>query len=427
MRLLKEEDGQTLVLVAAFMGLVMFGFLAIAVDVGSLFHARRMAQSAADAAALAAAEEEAYGNSGNESAVADGMAQLNGFDTTLATNPATVTIGTPTAGNYSGSTAYIQAVVSKPISTFFLSAFNGNRTVTVAARAVAGGGQDSPTCICLESPTGAGLTMSNGSKISAPHCGATVDSSGSNAVGLIGGANLSALSLGTVSNTWDDSSNINNGGSIASSTKVVQKIPTTCGPTMPAAPTYNSSQCSADPITLQTGGGTRYTVGPGSSYGTTQTGNVICYNSLTVNGNGDTVTLNPGTYVINGGYLTFDNGTNGGGTGVTFYLTGSASMVIQNGANAQLSAPTSGTYSGILVYQAASDTAALSIQGGSTVSLSGNIYAPGAALTLGNGSGTTVNAAVVAQSLTMNGGGTLASTAGQNLGTLNISVSKLVE
>jgi hypothetical protein len=146
-----------------------------------------------------------------------------------------------------------------------------------------------------------------------------------------------------------------------------------------------------------------------------------------VNGNGDTVTLNPGTYVINGGYLTFDNGTNGGGTGVTFYLTGSASMVIQNGANAQLSAPTSGTYSGILVYQAASDTAALSIQGGSTVSLSGNIYAPGAALTLGNGSGTTVNSDVVAQSLTMNGGGTLDSTAGQNLGTLNISVSKVVE
>jgi hypothetical protein len=146
-----------------------------------------------------------------------------------------------------------------------------------------------------------------------------------------------------------------------------------------------------------------------------------------VNGNGDTVTLNPGIYVINGGELHFESGTNGGGTGVFFYLVGAANLVIDNGANVNLSAPTSGTYSGVLVYQASGDTAALSVQGGSSASFNGNIYAPSASITLGNGSGSTFNSAIVAQSLTMNGGGTLTSSSTANLGTLNLTVAKIVE
>jgi len=42
--------------------------------------------------------------------------------------------------------------------------------------------------------------------------------------------------------------------------------------------------------------------------------------------------------------------------------------------------------------------------------INGAIYAPLAAINLGNGSGTTVNANIVGNTLTMNGGGTLAAT-----------------
>jgi hypothetical protein len=38
-----------------------------------------------------------------------------------------------------------------------------------------------------------------------------------------------------------------------------------------------------------------------------------------------------------------------------------------------------------------------------------------------------VDADIVAQSMTMNGGGTLTSTANSNLGTLNISVAKVTQ
>jgi hypothetical protein len=286
--------------------------------------------------------------------------------------------------------------------------------------------------------------MSNNSSFTGNSCGLTVDSSSSNAIGIVGSASVCAQSLGTVSSSWDNSNNVNNSGSICSATKVVQGITTACAPAMPVVPV--DASCSADPFTLVSGGGVHYTAGPNSTYGTTQGGNTVCYTGLTVNGNGDTVTLNPGIYVINGGTLHFESGTNGGGNGVFFYLTNGANMVIDNGANVNLvaggnteagggTAPTTGIYNNILVYQDpggspatdSGDSQPISIQGGASAYFDGAIYAPLSALTLGNGSGSNVDADIVAQSLTMNGGGALTSTANSNLGTLNISVAKVTQ
>jgi len=322
----------------------------------------------------------------------------------------------------------VQAVVSKPIPTIFLQVFKpGTNTLTVSATATADEGQSSPTRICLEGTSGEDLNMSNGSSISAPNCGVTVDSSGSNAIGMVGGTSLTAQTLGTVSSTWDNSGNISGGSSIASSTKIVKGITTSCGPAMPTAPTYGT--CRADPG----GTSTSFTAGPSSSSGT------ICYQSLTLGSNNTSDTLNPGTYVITG-YLTFNSGTGGhsnlGGNGVFFYLTGTASLTIQNSANVNLvagglqtsggaTAPTVGNYSGILFYQAASDTQAVTVDGGSNAYMQGNFYAPSAAVTLNNGTTSTTNGDVVAKTLTMAGGGKLLSSPGSNLGTLNIGVAKL--
>ena len=88
------ERGQTTLVMALFMATFLCGFIALGIDVESLFHAKRMAQAAADAAAMAAAEEASNGTTA-EQAAANAMAKLNGFDTTLATNPATVTLSAP--------------------------------------------------------------------------------------------------------------------------------------------------------------------------------------------------------------------------------------------------------------------------------------------------------------------------------------------
>jgi len=429
MKLVKDESGQTLVLVAAFMALAAVGFLALAIDVGAKFGQKRMAQAAADAAALAAAEEASAGAASNEQAVANAMAKMNGFDTTLAKNPATVTLSTPSTGNFAGS-AYIQATVSRPIATGFMAAFSSAfSTLTVSASAIAGGGQTSQTCICLEAGSGETLNMSNNSKLNASGCGVVDDSSSAGAIQIVGSANVTALSIGTVSTNWDNGTYINNGGSVTSS-HIVQGIGS-CAPTMPAAPSY--SNCVADP-----GGayGT-FTFGPASA------SSAICYNALTVGANGSTCTLNPGIYVINGGVLHFESGSGGysnlGGNGVFFYLIGGASLVIDNGANVNLvsggstesgggTAPTVSSYNGVLLYQAASDTSTVSIQGGSNSYFSGSLYAPGAAMNLANGSTLNLNGGIVASSLTMAGGGTFITRATTNEGSLSLGGSpKLVQ
>jgi hypothetical protein len=426
-----RESGQATAVLVLFLGTVMLGFMGFALDVGYFFHERRMAQAAADGAALIAAEESGYGNTSNMQGAANAVATLNGFNTSATTNPATVVLTTSTTGAYSSSggsapSGWVQATVSQPVSGIFLSAFDhASTTLTISATAIAGTGTTSTTCVCLEGTSGMDLNLSNGTKLQTNSCGITVNSSSSNAVGVVGGSTLSALTLGSVSPNWDTSSNVNNGGSVTSTTKVVEGLANGCSPSLPAVPVDTS--CSVDPFTKISNGGSSYTVGPGSSYGTTQGGNTICYNSLTIGANGDTVTLNSGIYVINGGTLHFESQKNLGGSGVIFYLENGASLVLDNGANISLTAPTSGTYQGVLFYQAPSDTNAISLQGGSSSTISGSILAPGAALTIGNGSASAVSSAIVASTLTMNGGGTLTATATSNLGSMSLSGSRLVQ
>jgi Flp pilus assembly protein TadG len=445
LKILRDERGQTTILMAIMMGTFLFGFVAMGIDVEYLFHAKRQAQAAADAAAVAAAEELSSGNSLNVPAVANAMAKLNGFDTTLATNPATVTPSYPTSGNFDGSTSswvagtYVQIVVSKPIQTFFMGILNHRSTVTVSATSVAGGGLSAPTCVCLEGTTGMNLNMSNGSALNATGCSLTLDSSSNNAAQVVGGASLKAISIGSVSSNWWQtpvygySPNVNNGGT-TNSTRIVQGVQTACGPAVPAAPAFNGTQCTADPASKYQGGAP-FSVGPGADpkYTTTQGGTLACYSSLTVGDNGKAVNLLPGIYVINGGTLHFESGSGGasnsGGNGVVFYLTGNANLVIDNGANINLAAATSGTYSGTVILQDPGDTKALSIQGGSSTSLNGTIFAPAAAVNLGNGSNLSISAAIVASSLNLTGGGTTTMTkpATAALGTLNISVARLTQ
>ena len=426
----RGEAGQTTVVMALFLGTFLFGFLAFAVDVQYLFHAKRLAQAAADAAALAAAEESMYGISAEQSA-ANAMAKANGFDPAASVNPATVTLTAPTTGVYSGSSGYVQAIVTKPVPTFFINVLNHQPTFTIAARAVAAANQTSPSCICLEAASGTGLSLANGSNLNATSCGVAVNSSSSNAITVWGSAVLNVQNLSTVSTTWNNSSNIKSASSISPSTKIIQGIAAACSPSLPPAPTYDATQCTDDPYKHYHSGNSVYTVGPGAAYTNTQAGNVVCYNSLSVGFNSDSVTLNPGIYVINGGTLQFNNGSNGyanlGGDGVMFYLTNGANVTMANGTNVSLTAPSSGTYSGILFYQDPADANALNIQASASTTFNGSIYAPGAELDVSNGSGSSVNADIVAKSLYLSGSGTLNSTPQTNLGTLNGTVARLVE
>ena len=111
-----------------------------------------------------------------------------------------------------------------------------------------------------------------------------------------------------------------------------------------------------------------------------------------------------GVYIV-GGNLTLTGSGTISGSGVTFYTEGSSSVA--GGSNLSLTAPTSGSYSGVLFFQARNDVNSLTVAGGSGTIVQGILYAPAAAVTLSGGStGAAMSLDIVSDTLTVTGNGT---------------------
>jgi Flp pilus assembly protein TadG len=131
---------------------------------------------------------------------------------------------------------------------------------------------------------------------------------------------------------------------------------------------------------------------------------------------GPTVHLNPGTYVIRNGGFIVSAGATLEGTNVTIVLAGSSSSTyFQNagGANIDITAPTSGPFSGILMTQTEDSSPSPhenTITGGGDMKFSGIIYLPLQPLSIeGNGEiGDTANQfAIMADTIHVQGTGLL--------------------
>ena len=190
MRNLRDESGQVLVLTALSM-MLMLGFMGFATDVGQLFHAKRGFQAAVDDAAIAGALAYKYDAQKGKSAASDiqGAAstamKLNGVSgvTVTTSYSSSVTSSTlavmspPADGPNAGTTGFVEAILTVPQSTTFMSLF-GFSTVNVMTRAVAGpSGQNSKACIYVLNPTGAQQMYMGGKfTVNAPGCGITINS-----------------------------------------------------------------------------------------------------------------------------------------------------------------------------------------------------------------------------------------------------------
>ncbi len=147
------------------------------------------------------------------------------------------------------------------------------------------------------------------------------------------------------------------------------------------------------------------TVSSGCTNNVDLTGNVTetispgCYTEISATGN-TILTLNAGTYIVDGSFgLTGNSSITG--TGVTLILLGSSSLT--GNVSLDLTAPTSGTYDGILIDQPSSNTDPLTFTGNASSTLEGVIYAPDAAVTLTGNSGSNFYTDFVVGSLTLTG------------------------
>jgi hypothetical protein len=107
---------------------------------------------------------------------------------------------------------------------------------------------------------------------------------------------------------------------------------------------------------------------------------------LSVSGNG-TVTFNSGNYIIDGGTVNFSGNGTVTASGVTFFLNKQIqstypTMSVAGTVNFTLTAPTTGTYKGIAVYQSRSAPSGTNtINGSSGANVTGALYFPNQALT----------------------------------------------
>jgi Flp pilus assembly protein TadG len=380
---LGNERGSVLVLTAVWMALLL-GFLAFASDMGMLLIQRRMAQTAADAAAIAGNAEINWASSDGTTvtAAAQAAAAENGF--TNGSNGVTVTVNDPPlSGPYTGNSSYVEVIVQRNVPTFFLNLLNQN-TMTVSARAVSGMGGDQG-CVDTLGTSGYGILITGSSTVDLPGCSLMVNSSSSTAVYGTGTTSVTASQIGIVG-----------GYSVAGG---VSPTPVTINPV-------------ADPLaylpqpTVPSGCSSSLTYG-GSSTASATYG---CFTGIALS-HGATLSLGPGLYVINGDVSVVGDAVLSG-SNVTIYTTGS--ITVSNSATVSLTAPTTGTYNGILFFQSRTDSSADSLTGNVAPAIQGIFYAPDASMTITGSSSANIYASFVVSSLTLTGNTTI-----KSYGTIN--------
>lgn len=127
-KLVKNEDGQALILVTLLM-VVLLGFAALVVDLGTLYVTKAKLQNAADAAALAGAQDLPTASTAENTAIT--YAGKNGVKSSSGD---TVTTTAP----YNSDSTKIEVVCTRTVKNYFVGVLGPKfATTDVSARAVA--------------------------------------------------------------------------------------------------------------------------------------------------------------------------------------------------------------------------------------------------------------------------------------------------
>jgi len=346
MRLFRNEEGQTLVITALLMCILM-GFMALAIDMGVTFKTQRTVQTQADAAVIAAALCATYGGQfctrfgGTDvGSVANGAATANG----MASN-ATISVAPAVYGQH--LSGYYEVIIKQPSATPFVGTFAGlfaggssagYNPMNVGARAVAGLVPGTTCLYVLNKTADKSLYVKGAAQITAPHCSIQVNSNSPSAVCTTGnsatidsGQILVVGSQGSGGNCNQTQNNVQSGGGSANDPLADMTMPDTgCG----AGNTFGfgggasvTLSQSGSTITLtNTGTGATKTVtsAPYSPGGAgTPSVNVACFSDTNVK-----LTSSLGTTSTTNSAWVFQHGLNVAGSS---FLTINGTTEIQDG------------------------------------------------------------------------------------------------
>ncbi|HET7103809.1 MAG TPA: pilus assembly protein TadG-related protein [Terracidiphilus sp.] len=424
MRIRKDESGQVLVMTVLSM-VVLLGFMALALDVGLLFRAKRNQQIGTDAAAMAAALDY-YHTGSTTSSLTMGAAAGTANGVTNGTNGATVAIHMPpSTGPYAGMNGAAEAIVIKPNPTVFMKIFN-LASVNVATRAVAAP-VGTKSCIYLMNETGTDLSIQGSSTITGPNgqmtCGVYSNSTGNCSVNVTGQGN-----------TINTSYVATMGGLCGAGNSNTTPTPTTTNLGSLQSPPAGVNYAFPSPASLSCAppsGGKTVTIGGNGAKsitytvlsavtetpqtiavnynGSTYNQQVICYSgNVMLQGTSSaplTMTDNV-LYVFSGNYVDLGNYVGSAGHIPTVTLDiNNGVMNVNPTTSVFLQAPTSGAYNGAVLIAPPSNINTWNVQWGSANGdWDGLIVAQGVNLYLNDQGGSVMTTGLVVGSLTMQTG-----------------------
>lgn len=331
-------------------------------------------QSAADAAAYAAAIEARSGSAyASIQSTAASTAKSDGFAPAIGT----IVVNTPPASGPNQNGNAVEVILTQPQQRFFSQMFDTSR-ISQTVRAVAVYKTASNACILALNKSASGAAQVSGSAtVVLDGCDVMANSISSAAITVAGSGQLTAdcaVAVGGVTS---------NGSLTLKSCTAVQTQAS------PVADPFANLPAPAIPGACLSAGGTN--LQPGYYCG-----------GMSLSGN---VTLQPGVYYVAGNGLKINSSTTVTGSGVTIYLSGSARVSMNGAAKATLSAPTSGTYAGVLFFGDRSSTGGSNTFNGTADSaITGDLYFPTQQVAyLGNFSGDDGCTHIVADTVTMSG------------------------
>lgn len=447
---------------------VLLGMAGLVIDGGLVMSSYRQTQNAADAAAMAGAK--ALLN--NQSPSAAVTAYLSGNGMNLA-NAATVN-NPPLNGPYANPSAplsknnYVEVILTNNVNVFLITLIPGLGNVqTVTARAVAGIEPVAPEAgvILLDPQPSGGVGLSeHGNPVLKVSGGIIIDSEGKGvdssgnavqvgnytqgpAVSLVGNAKVESPYIGVVGGVASGSQNkfLDYNGNNPNTTLHAGSLPTPDPLLNVPTPTTANGVINRDLGSPSiNNGNANGLVSPNVKTGGTVFLNPGIYASISINGG--TVVFNPGIYVLKGGGASIGGNGSVTGTGVMFYNTGSdynattgapdtsdgsaspnppggttfGQLSIGGGGTFSLTAPTTGTFTGMAVYQRRWNTQSMSIGGNGSVSVSGTVYAKWAALSVGGTGAYSSASQLIVGSMSLGGNGDVTiNLAGQTLAKTN--------
>jgi hypothetical protein len=395
-----KESGQVVILAALLLP-VLAGLGALALDLAYLYGQQQSSQVAADAGAQAGATAIAMGYS-TSAGTADAKKYVasNGFSSSNSTIQVNIPPVSPPALQNYGS-GYVQVVIKLNINPLLagILGITGLKSTVEAVASESDVFRNRAILYALDHSANSSLSTSGSNACLDVIGGIIVNSSSSSAIGTSGGNSCGAPHIqGT---TISEVGGYNAGCCTPAPATMPVPVPDPLGGVqMPQFSGGHWTLPNGTQLSNQTISGS--TLNPG-----VYSGGLIL--------SGGSYTMNPGVYILDGGGLNLSGSGSISGNGVFIYNTNSTSpsscspVSITGQGNINLSAPTSGTYRGVVLAQDRSCPTAALIAGNGNINIDGGVYFYDATLNLsGNGyqSGG-LQVLIVANMVSMAGNGTV--------------------